>query len=330
MQRILIIQTAFLGDVILATAVLEKLHARFPEARIDFLLRKGNESIFQGHPFLHEVLVWDKKVRRWAGIWQLAKQIKSNDYDLVVNLQRYFSSGLLTVLSGARMTSGFNKNPLSFRFSHCAPHRYSSGDQFIHEIERNDALISQIAGNHIFKPKIYPPKDKLAQYEEKGNGYITISPASVWFTKQLPVDKWVEFIDRVGESTAIYLLGGKEDAGRCDKIIRESKRGNITNLAGKLSILESAAAMAGAAMNYTNDSAPLHLASALNAPVVGVFCSTVPSFGFTPLSDAAHIAETAEKLSCRPCGIHGKKSCPEGHFRCSRIDVDQLLAKLPQ
>jgi heptosyltransferase-2 len=104
------------------------------------------------------------------------------------------------------MTSGFNKNPLSFRFSHCAPHRYSSGDQFIHEIERNDALISQIAGNQIFKPKIYPPKDKLAQYEEKGNGYITISPASVWFTKQLPVDKWVEFIDRVGESTAIYLL----------------------------------------------------------------------------------------------------------------------------
>jgi heptosyltransferase-2 len=330
MLRILIIQTAFIGDVILATALLEKLHARFPAARIDFVLRKGNEGIFLGHPFLHEVLIWDKSNRRWAGFWQLVWQVRRNKYDFVVNLQRFFSSGLLTVLSGGRITSGFDKNPLSFLFSHRAPHRYGSEGIFIHETERNDQLISMVTDEQVFKPRLYPEKVKLASGNSPQDRYITVSPGSVWFTKQLPVEKWVEFIDRVGEATPIYLLGGKAEYELCNEIVRQTARENITNLAGSLSLLESAALMAGALMNYTNDSAPLHLASAVNAPVVGIFCSTIPAFGFTPLSDNAHLAETAEELPCRPCGNHGKKSCPKGHFRCSQIAVDELLSKLPQ
>ena len=79
-------------------------------------------------------------------------------------------------------------------------------------------------------------------------------------------------------------------------------------------------------MTFTNDSAPMHFASAVNAPVTAIYCSTLPSFGFGPLSDDAHTVETDEKLPCRPCGLHGKKECPQQHFKCSDINVDKILA----
>jgi heptosyltransferase-2 len=79
-------------------------------------------------------------------------------------------------------------------------------------------------------------------------------------------------------------------------------------------------------MNYVNDSAPMHIASAVNAPVTAIYCSTVPAFGFGPLSDVSFIVETDEKLACKPCGIHGLESCPEKHFKCAlTIDTKKLL-----
>jgi heptosyltransferase-2 len=100
-------------------------------------------------------------------------------------------------------------------------------------------------------------------------------------------------------------------------------------MAGNLTFLESAALMKGAKMNFTNDSAPMHLASAVDAPVTVVYCSTIPGFGFGPLSTNSNIVEVREKLSCRPCGLHGRRSCPEKHFKCALdIRADQLTEHL--
>ncbi len=97
------------------------------------------------------------------------------------------------------------------------------------------------------------------------------------------------------------------------------------NLCGKLNILQSAALIRNAKMNYVNDSAPMHIASAMNAPTTAIFCSTIPDFGFGPIASNARIIETKEKLSCRPCGLHGLKRCPEKHFKCSyNIDIENL------
>jgi heptosyltransferase-2 len=87
--------------------------------------------------------------------------------------------------------------------------------------------------------------------------------------------------------------------------------------------------MRDAAMNFVNDSAPMHFASAMNAPTTAFFCSTIPEFGFGPLSEKARIVETEEQLECRPCGLHGKKSCPLGHFKCGSVTQEQIemLAK---
>jgi len=123
----------------------------------------------------------------------------------------------------------------------------------------------------------------------------------------------------------IYLLGAPSDFETCEWIIKNSAHKNVINLAGKLTFLESAALMKSAQMNYTNDSAPLHIASAMNAPVRAVFCSTVPSFGFGPLSDNSKTIETKVQLDCKPCGLHGYATCPKGHFKCAlTIDINEF------
>ena len=324
MQKFLVIQTAFIGDVVLATALIEKLHAFFPDARIDFLVRKGNEGLLAGHPWLHTVLVWDKKKGKLKNLWAMGGRIRRTRYDKVINVQRFAATGLLTAFSGAKETIGFDKNPLSRWFSKKIPHIVGE----MHEVERNQLLIRDFTDDVPAKPRLYPTagdEEKVRPY--KVGEYITVSPASVWFTKQYPKEKWVEFLRVLPAEYTVYLLGGPADKEICQQIVAESGRGK--DLSGQLSFLQSAALMKGAVMNYVNDSAPMHFASAVNAPVTAVYCSTIPGFGFGPLSDVQFIVEIKEPLDCRPCGLHGYKACPRGHFNCAfKIEEAQLLQTL--
>ena len=327
MEKFLIIQTAFTGDVVLATAVIEKLHRFFPYASIDVLVRKGNEGLLYNHPFLHEVIIWNKKENKKKNLFRLLKKIRENKYHTVINLQRFASTGLLTAFSGAKEKIGFDKNPLSFLFTKKVKHDLDTG---MHEVERNNELIRDITDDSFTPPRLYPSEENYAEIKKYAfQPYVCIMPASVWFTKQYPFDKWVDLMNNLPAEFRIYLLGGKEDAALCERFTKVSENKNIEVLAGKLSFLSSAALMKNAAMNYTNDSAPLHFASALDAPVTAIFCSTVPSFGFYPLSSRSFIVETKEELACRPCSLHGLTACPLGHFRCARtIETAQLISTL--
>lgn len=322
MKNILIIQTAFIGDVILATPVISSLRKQFPEAHISMLVRKGNESLVTSNPELFEVLIWDKNTGKYGNLRKLVFKIRKRKFDAVINLQRFGASGLLTWLSGAAQKIGFDKNPFSFCYTTKKSHQIGNGT---HEIERNLSLVEP--SPVIQRPIIFitqEDRSKAAAYIQ--TDYVCIAPASVWFTKQYPVSGWVDLCNRLKPETKIYLLGGAEDALICNQIISQSVHSNIVSLCGKLNLMQSAALMEKASMNYVNDSAPLHLASAVNAPVKAVFCSTVPSFGFGPVSEHAQIIEIQEELPCRPCGLHGKKTCPEGHFNCARlIKTEQFL-----
>lgn len=330
MPSFLIIQTAFIGDVILATPVVEALHAEYPGASIDFLLRKGNEGLLQGHPYISHVHIWDKKNGKYGNMAKMIGTIRKLKYDVVINLHRFLNTGLVTVLSGAGETIGFEKNPLSVFFSKRIPHVIDISQGRTHEIDRNLMLIRHLVRVERINPRLYPSQADFAR-TTMAQPYITISPTSVWFTKQYPPDRWVHFINLMDSSTAVCLLGAPSDVLACESIQAKVNHRNVQVLAGKLSFLESAALMKHARMNYANDSAPLHMASAMDAPVTAVFCSTIPAFGFGPLSSQSYIMETADKLDCRPCGIHGYRQCPKGHFNCANIDPGRLLtALLPQ
>ena len=323
-KHILVIQTAFIGDVILATALLEKLHTHLPEAKIDMLVRKGNEALLKDHPYLNELIIWDKQGSKYGSLYSILKQIRSSNYDAVVNTQRFGATGMLTAFSGSTIKSGFAKNPFSIGFTHAVPHEIGDGT---HETERNQKLIEPFTDSVAAKPKLYPSEFDFNFIKQFTNlSYITISPTSVWFTKQFPIAKWVDFIDHLPTNLNVFLLGGPDDKLKNNELIAKCKNNVPDNLAGKLSFLQSAALMSKAKMNFVNDSGPLHLCSAMNAPVTAVFCSTIPSFGFTPLSDVQTVIETTKNLDCRPCGLHGKTACPKGHFDCANtITSNQLL-----
>lgn len=314
MKKILLIQTAFLGDVILATPVIEELKRIFPTALIDVLVKKGNESLLSNNPYCHNVITFNKKEGKVKELIRLTRLIRSNNYDLAINLHRFGSSGMLMLLSNAKLKYGFQKNPFSFVYTKKFEHQIGNGQ---HEVERNLSIIKEFGAKEKCRPSLFPSQhhiEKIEQYIQEE--FYCIAPASVWFTKQLPKQKWIEKIKRLPADKIIYLLGGKEDITLCSEIIQHANRSNLISLAGELNLLESAALIQKATRTFVNDSGPLHLASAMNAPVTAYFCSTTPKFGFGPLSDDSIIRESTETLSCKPCGLHGFKACPKGHFKC--------------
>ncbi len=329
MHKLLVIQTAFTGDVVLATSVIEKLHTSFPGSQIDFLLRKGNEGLLQGHPFITNLLVWDKKKNKQKNLLQMAMRVRKEKYTHVINIHRFATSGLITFLSGAKYKAGFDKNPFSFcytkKVAHVISEPYSANP--VHEVARNQLLIADIAGKDWEFPKLYPSSADNEFIRQYQNGpYVCVAPSSVWFTKQFPAEQWVSLINQLPAHYQVHILGAPGDSQLGDEIVNKTVHAKVQNLCGKLGYLQSAALMKGAEMNYANDSAPLHFASAMDAPVTAVFCSTVPAFGFGPLRANARVVEIGERLYCRPCGLHGHKACPEGHFRCAKeITNEQLL-----
>jgi heptosyltransferase-2 len=324
MNKILIIQTASIGDVILATPLLEALKHHYPDSTLDILVKKGNETLFRNHPFLNKVITWDKNRAKYLHLLDLCLRVRRERYDLVINLQRFFATGLITVVSGGKITIGFDKNPLSRYFNRSIEHSIHLGKK--HETARNLSLIEPLIGPVYFPVRLYPSRkdyERVSKYKKEP--YITISPASIWFTKQYPAVKWVEFLKSLKEKIMVYTLGSASDQRLCQEILDVAEYRKSENLAGKLDLLESAAMMKDARRNLVNDSAPMHLASAVNARTTAIFCSTITAFGFGPLSDDSIVVETEKKLSCRPCGIHGRKACPEKHFKCAHTIQNKHL-----
>ena len=321
-RRALVIQTAFLGDVVLATALAERLLDGGYE--VDFLLRAGNESLLRDHPRLRRVLVWEKRRGKYRDWWRLLREIRAAEYAVVVNPHRYAATGLWTALSGAPMRLGFRQNPLSSAYTYRRDHVMGDGT---HEVERNDRLLSPlltagvVPSEGLPRPRLYPSRAEDAVAQATPRPYVTIAPASVWYTKRYPPDRWAALIARLPPGTHVHLLGGPADRPLCEEIAAASER-SCEVRAGDLSLLGSAALMRHATMNYANDSSPVHLASAVDAPVRAFFLSTTPALGFGPLSSDAAVRETSETLTCRPCGKTGRRACPLGHFACARIEPE--------
>lgn len=314
LHSVLVIQTAFLGDVILATPVISELNRLFPSVKIDVLVKKGNESLLANNPAIREVLVLDKSKNKISEIWRLISLFKKRRYDLTLNLHRFGSSGLIAGFSGAKEIYGFDKNPFAFLYTKRYKHEIGNGT---HEVTRNLSLLADFGADSLSRPSLFPSEVDVRLVSEYANErFVCLAPASVWYTKQLPVEKWIELINSLPKELKIYLVGGKTDFDLCQQIIKKSHRvEQLKNLAGQLTLLQTAALFASSERVYVNDSGPLHIASAMNVPTTAFFCSTVSEFGFGPLAEKSEINQV-ENLECRPCGLHGKKECPLGHFAC--------------
>ncbi len=329
-KTILIIQTAFIGDTILASHFARAVKDQYPNSKIHFFLRKGNESVIQGLPTIEKTWVWSKENGKTKNLFKLILELRKIKFDMVFNLHRHFNSGLVTALMKSPVKVGFQQNPLSFFYTRKINHQIPDPRGW-HEVQRNLELLPGfkiVDNSKIYKPELpLQEKNFLKVSSYVNEPYFVMAPASVWFTKAWSEEKFRELTTHLTHMGKVYFIGAPSDKELCDRIRKDLPQ--TENLCGALSLLDSAALMKNAKRVFVNDSAPLHLASCVNAKTTAIFCSTVPAFGYTPLAEDSVVVDVGNTLSCRPCGLHGHKSCPLGHYKCSLdIDVKKVLATI--
>jgi len=321
-KRILIIQTAFIGDVILCTPLIKGLRKTFPDSFISFLLIPETKNVLENNPYLSEILVYDKRKNKGIGSFlQIITRVKQGEFDLVVIPHRSLRSALLAYLSRIPVRIGFDKSTGSFLFTRQVV--YSNN---VHEVDRNLSLLSDFSTRTKETSLELFPSSEDFSYARKllsdsgiteGDKIVGVAPCSVWATKRWLPERFAEVADLLlREARAkVIFLGSEEDRALCEKTA-DSMTGRPAILAGKTSVLQSAAIISFCKVILSNDSAPVHITSAMKIPVVAIFGSTIPEFGFAPYGVNHVIIQ--KKMECRPCGIHGKRKCPKEHFRCMR------------
>ena len=320
-KKILIIQTAFLGDVILALPMVQSIKAHLPDALIDFLCVPSTESVLHNHPAIHNVIPYDKKGGdKLDKFIEVLNEIREVEYDIVISPHRFLRSSLLTYYSESKVRIGFEENSLAFLLT--SKVKYIKDK---HEIYRNLELVKQIPAleydeNKVsLKPDLYPSTEQKVKVRHllvhKAN-LISFAPCSKWFTKQLPIEKASEIAKMLlFKGYNVALVGGEADIDYCNELAQKLNDDSLVNLCGKLSPLESYEVMTQSKALITVDSAAQHLGSASGIPIVLIYGSTDISFGFYPLTSKYKIAEI-DSLECRPCTDHGRDKCPLGHFKC--------------
>jgi heptosyltransferase-2 len=309
-SRCLVIQTAFLGDVVLTTPLLSVLAGRF--GPVDVVTTPAAASLLENHPAVAEVVRYDKKgsAGGWRGLRRMGSLLRARGYQRVYLPHRSLRSAALAVWSGARERIGFSGSPAAITYTRRVP-RPRSG----HEVERLLSLAGPVDGEAPPVTLGLTPADHQAAEAwlgARGVGprFTVIAPGSVWATKRWPY--YAELASRLDGLTVI--VGGREDVALAQAIVAASG-GKAVSAAGALSLRQSAALIQRANCLVTNDSAPLHLGTAVGTPIVALFGPTVPEFGFGPRRPGDVVLGHAE-LSCRPCSRHGPPTCPLGHHRC--------------
>lgn len=321
-MKILIIQTAFLGDVILSLPLVQVLNDKMQDCLVDYLCIPKTQEILHNNPSIDNVIVYDKhgESNRLSGLNKVINEVKNNKYDVVISVQRFLRSTLIAKRSGAKRTISYDTSTLSFLYTDKVEYKQK------HEILRVLDLLSPLGIKDLplIKPELYPSDEDKVEVAKvfKGLGVsgkkelICIAPGSVWFTKRYPKDKFVSLLNLMdSDKWKVALIGGKDDVKLCDYIMSKTTHNEIYSFAGKLSLLQSAELIKNSALLITNDSAPLHIANAVSTKVIALFGSTIKDFGFYPIGRKDKVFETSG-LKCRPCSNHGKQECPIHTFDC--------------
>ena len=326
MPASLVIQTSFLGDTILTTPLLSQLANRGP---VDVVTTPGSASLLAGHPAVREVIVYDKRGGEAGpvGFLRLASRLRSARYDAVFLAQGSLRSALLAFASGVKARVGFATSSGSWLYTTQVPYRDD-----LHHAARLLQL-SRPNGreptDEETRPSLAPGAAESAAVDalltEAGvrgdERLIALAPGSVWATKRWPYYR--ELAQLLADDGRIVVVGGPADAPLAREVAAAVP--GAVDATGALPLLASAELIGRCAVIVTNDSAPLHLASAMGTPTVAVFGPTVPEFGFGPLAPA-RVVVGHESLACRPCDRHGPRRCPLVHFRCMRELTPELVA----
>ena len=326
MKKIIIWQTAFLGDLILTTPLVESVKNLYPDSYLSLISKPFGKEVFKNNPFLDELIIFDKKS---MSNWQLIKKLKAKKYDIAISPHRSHRASYSLFLARIPKRIGFDKAGFSFLYTDTVPHKFDG----THEIVRNLRLLEVLPEYDKSKiqknPNLYlnEPEDEFYKnFELEDKNYVSIAPGSKWATKRWTVEGFSGLINTLLErKEKVVLIGSSEDEEYTNRILQKVKNENgIVNLIGKTNLRQSFSIIKHSKILISNDSAPVHMAVAFNTPVVEIMGPTVKEFGFYPFRNGI-VVET-EGLSCRPCGLHGHQECPIKTHECmTKISVKDVL-----
>ena len=312
--KILIIQTAFIGDLVLTTPLIRALGRHH---RLHVLVTPVTANLLHGRPDVERVVVYDKRSgdRGAAGMMRIVTRLRRERYDRVVSPHRSLRSALIAFLCGASQRVGFDNAAAARLYN-----RRIAYDQSLHEIERNLALAG--GGDYTrddLRPNVHAdsqdreavdrllPRDRTAVR-------VAMAPGSVWSTKRWPLSYFQAVTREICKlGMEVVLVGGAGDSELCQQI-KNCAPSSVINTAGQLTLRGSAELLRRCVLLLSNDSAPMHLSVAAHTPVIALFGPTVPEFGFAPSGERDAVLQIP--LSCRPCGLHGGRRCPIGTHDC--------------
>jgi heptosyltransferase-2 len=319
---VLVIQTSFLGDMVLTTPLLDYLAQR---DEVDVVGTPAATALLANHPAVRRVIVYDKRgaQKGFSGFWRLAVSLRGERYSRAYLAQGSMRSAALAVAARIPERIGFDTSAARAFYTRRVP--YIEND---HHAARLVTLAGGPTAN--LRPRLFPGAAEVAIVDRmlasSSGPYIAVAPGSVWATKRWPF--YDELARSLAKQATIVVIGSADDR-ELGAEISNAARGRAVDATGKLSLLASAELIRRCAVLVTNDSAPQHLASAVNTPTVTIFGPTVPQFGFGPLGEGS-VTIGLDSLACRPCDRHGPVACPLKHWKCMReVGVERVIAALP-
>lgn len=327
MSSTLVIQTSFLGDTVLTTPLLAQLANRGP---VDVVTTPASAALLANHPAVRTIIPYDKRgsERGLRGLFRLARRLHRTGYDLALLAQGSWRSAALAWLARIPSRVGFNTSAGKLLYTTRVPYRDD-----LHHAARL-LMLGRPNGREPtaeeMRPSLAPGDAERSTVDAllarhgvvAGERMIALAPGSVWGTKRWPY--YPELAQLLAPQARVVVIGSSSDAPLAGAVTAAEP--TAVDATGELSLLASAELIGRCTVVVTNDSAPLHLASAMGTPTVAIFGPTVPDFGFGPLSPRASVVGE-DTLTCRPCDRHGPQHCPLGHHRCMRDVTPALVAE---
>jgi len=325
-NRIIIVQTAFIGDVIIITPLIRAIKELYPKSILDVMVIPQTAGVLENNPNINEIILFDKRKNKVVSFIKTLLQLKKNKYDIAITPHSSVTTGLLLKYAKIKMRIGFDRWSAAKYLTDKVPH-----PDGIHKTLKNLSLLSLLSDKTFSnQTELFPSEAMLAkadglllELKTKTNRLIAIAPGSVWFTKKWPTGYYKLLAEQlVKNNFGVVLIGSKDENRICEEVL-PSKNG--INLAGELSLLESAAVISKCDLMICNDSGALHIANAMQTDLFAFFGPTVQSIGYFPFRKKDFIFE--RDMKCRPCGSHGGKQCHLGHHECMKMITPEVVLK---
>lgn len=317
-KRIFLIQTAFIGDAVLSTPLPRAVKELYPEAELDLVLTPQTEIIYRRNPDISKIYVFQKSSGWWRKLRSLSgiiRALRERRYDVALSVHVSFTSSLIMLLSGAPIRIGYPRQKFA-----TARVSLPSG----YPMHKRSLLLLGPLTDRVFdlSTRLYIPPESAASIEAflkqeslNPEKLVALAPGSIWATKRWPQEFFAELIRGLHNAGwQCVVLGGNSDNDLCAGILKAAQTPAI-NAAGRFDLITSAELIRRSRLLICNDSGPLHIANAVQTPVLAIMGPTRTP-GFLPYREHDRMVEI--DLYCRPCGKHGHQKCPEGHWRCMR------------